>query len=203
MVGHTHEDVDALFSKVDGQFIVPTGDPKALKLPTIHPRLAEVSPFIDNLVNFLEETYNDETSEGFRRYSPVISYWKTVQRQLTRIETIQDKSLQTMFWPQRDHGTWFKLDYENRKAIGVENNNGVTLMDELDKELSEENAVQLQPYVGVPSERPKRAFVPLENISEGRFVVLRPDDAFEAEVPRAVWLGRCMGSVCGACLNSF
>ncbi|KAL3676573.1 hypothetical protein R1sor_026521 [Riccia sorocarpa] len=96
---------------------------------------------------------------------------------------------------ETDHGTGFKLDYENREATGVDNNDSVTWMDELDKELDEENAVQLQPYIGVPSERPKRAFVPLEDISEGRFVVLRPDDAFEAEVPRAVWLGRCMGSV--------
>ncbi|KAL3700174.1 hypothetical protein R1sor_018196 [Riccia sorocarpa] len=184
---------NSLWKMVDGKFTLPTGEPKALKLQTTHPRLAEVSPFIDNLVNFLQDTYNDETSEGFRKYSPVISYWKTVQ--LTRIETIEDEALQTMFWPQTDHGIGFKLDYENREATGVDNNDSVTLMDELDKELDEENAVQLQPYIGVPSQRPKRAFVPLEDISEGRFVVLRPDDAFEAEVPRAVWLGRCMGSV--------
>ncbi|KAL3676823.1 hypothetical protein R1sor_026771 [Riccia sorocarpa] len=178
---------NSLWKMVDGQFTLPTGEPKALKLPTTHPRLAEVSPFIDNLVNFLQDTYNDETSEGFRKYSPVISYWKTVQRHLTRIETIEDEALQIMFWSQTDHGTGFKLDYENWEATGVDNNDSVTLMDEMDKELDEENAVQLQPYIGVPSERPKRAFVPLEDISEGKFVVLRPDDAFEAEVPRAEW----------------
>ncbi|KAL3699357.1 hypothetical protein R1sor_017379 [Riccia sorocarpa] len=184
-----------LWKIVDGPFTLPTGEPKALKLPTTHPRLAEVSPFIDNLVNILQETYNDETSEGFRKYSPVISYWKTVQRHVTRIETTEDEALQTMFWPQTDHGIGFKLDYENREATRVDNNECVTLMDELDEELHEENAMQLQSYTGVPSERPKRAFVPLEDISEGRFVVLRPDDVFEAEVPRAVWLGRCMGSI--------
>ncbi|KAL3693550.1 hypothetical protein R1sor_007201 [Riccia sorocarpa] len=39
-----------LWTKVDGHILVPTGEPKALQLPTSHPRLGEVSPFIDNLV---------------------------------------------------------------------------------------------------------------------------------------------------------
>ncbi|KAL3699659.1 hypothetical protein R1sor_017681 [Riccia sorocarpa] len=68
-------------------------------------------------------------------------------------------------------------------------------LDELEKELQAENEMQLQPYVGLPSLRPKRAFVPLEDICEGKFIVLRPEDDFEAEVPRAVWLGRVMGEV--------
>ncbi|KAL3686170.1 hypothetical protein R1sor_004192 [Riccia sorocarpa] len=68
-------------------------------------------------------------------------------------------------------------------------------LDELERELQAENEMQLQPYVRPPSLRPKRAFVPLEDICEGKFVVLRPEDDFEAEVPRAVWLGRAMGAV--------
>ncbi|KAL3691333.1 hypothetical protein R1sor_004984 [Riccia sorocarpa] len=67
--------------------------------------------------------------------------------------------------------------------------------DDLERELNEENDVQLQHYVGDPSERPKQAFVPLEDISEGKFVILRPNDDFVAQVLRVIWLGRAMGSV--------
>ncbi|KAL3676114.1 hypothetical protein R1sor_026062 [Riccia sorocarpa] len=148
-VYRTQKDVDGpwtpegglcLWTKVDGHILVPTGEPKALQLPTSHPRLGEVSPFIDNLVKF----------------NPLV-----VSRETTVTAVIF----------------------------------GDLVVDDLERELNEENDVQLQHYVGDPSERPKRAFVPLEDISEGKFVILRPNDDFEAQIPRAIWLGRAMGSV--------
>ncbi|KAL3698009.1 hypothetical protein R1sor_012085 [Riccia sorocarpa] len=101
----------SLWKKVDGRYTVPDGEPMALKLPSSHPRLGEISPFISNLTDFLRTTYRDTTSEGR------------------------------------------------------------------------------------PRKRPKRAFIPLEDITKGKFVVLRPDDDFEKEVPRVVWLGRAIGAV--------
>ncbi|KAL3680411.1 hypothetical protein R1sor_023367 [Riccia sorocarpa] len=142
----------SLWKKRNGQFIFPDEEPRALPLPSTHPRLGEVSPFINNLITFLKDTYcKDETSEGYRKYRPVVSYW------------------------ERDEPA----------------------LDELERELQAENEMQLQPYVGPPSLRPKKTFVPLEDICEGKFVALRPEDDFEAEVPRAVWLGRVMGAIVG------
>ncbi|KAL3694502.1 hypothetical protein R1sor_008153 [Riccia sorocarpa] len=139
-----------LWTKVDGHILVPTGEPKALQLPTSHPRLGEMSPFIDNLVKF---------------------------------------------WPKTDHGTSFNPLVVSRETAVTAVISGDLVVDDLERELNEENDVQLQHYVGDPSERPKRAFVPLEDISEGKFVILRPNDDFEVQIPRAIWLGRAMGSV--------
>ncbi|KAL3687536.1 hypothetical protein R1sor_013845 [Riccia sorocarpa] len=86
-------------------------------------------------------------------------------------------------------------DAQYEEGLRVEHDESAPTLDELERELQGENEMQLQSYVGPPSHRPKRAFVPLEDICEGKFVVLRPEDDFEAEVPRAVWLGRAMGAV--------
>ncbi|KAL3694056.1 hypothetical protein R1sor_007707 [Riccia sorocarpa] len=184
----------SLWKKQNGQFIFPDGEPSALPLPSTHPRLGEVSPFINNLITFLKDTYcKDETSEGYRKYRPVVSYWERVKANLTRIQPLQDEKLQSGFWPQTNHGTRFLTDAQYEDGLRVEQDEPA--LDELERELQAENEMQLQPYVGPSSLRPKRAFVPLQDICEGKFVVLRPEDDFEAEVPRAVWLGRAMGAV--------
>ncbi|KAL3692543.1 hypothetical protein R1sor_006194 [Riccia sorocarpa] len=186
--GHSH------WKKRNGQFIFLEEEPRALPLPSTHPRLGEVSPFINNLITFLKDTYcKDETSEGYRKYSPVVSYWERVKANLTKIQPLQEEKLQSGFWPQTNHGTRFMTDAQYEDGLRVEQDEPG--LDELERELQAENEMQLQPYVGPPSLRPKRAFVPLEDICEGKFVVLRPEDDFEAEVPRAVWLGRVMGAV--------
>ncbi|KAL3691305.1 hypothetical protein R1sor_004956 [Riccia sorocarpa] len=184
-----------LWTKVDGHILVPTGEPKALQLPTSHPRLGEVSPFIDNLVKYLQETYNDPTSEGYRKYTPVEEYWKTLKQRLTNIDSLPSDTLQTRFWPKTDHGTGFNPLVVSRETAVTAVISGDLVVDDLERELNEENDVQLQHYVGDPADRPKRAFIPLEDISEGKFVILRPNDDFEAQIPRAIWLGRAMGSV--------
>ncbi|KAL3684204.1 hypothetical protein R1sor_002226 [Riccia sorocarpa] len=89
----------------------------------------------------------------------------------------------------------FRFSMANNVPIYKFQSKDEPALDELERELQAENEMQLQPYVGPPSLRPKRAFVPLEDICEGKFVVLRPEDDFEAEMPRAVWLGRAMGAV--------
>ncbi|KAL3676528.1 hypothetical protein R1sor_026476 [Riccia sorocarpa] len=159
LVYRTQKDVDGpwtpegslcLWTKVDGHILVPNGEPKALQLPTSHPRLGEVSPFIDNL---------------------------------------------TRFWPKTDHGTGFNPLVASWETAVTAVISGDLVVDDLERELNEENDVQLQHYVGDPTDRPKRAFVPLEDIFEGKFVILRPNDDFEAQIPRAIWLGRAMGSV--------
>ncbi|KAL3690813.1 hypothetical protein R1sor_004464 [Riccia sorocarpa] len=136
---------------------------------------------------------DEEPREGYRKYSPVVSYWERVKAYLTKIQPLQEEKLQSGFWPQTNHGTGFMTDAQYEDGLRVEQDEPT--LDELERELQAENEMQLQPYVGPPSLRPKRAFVPLEDVCEGKFVVLRPEDDFEAEVPRAVWLGRVMGTV--------
>ncbi|KAL3694493.1 hypothetical protein R1sor_008144 [Riccia sorocarpa] len=218
MVGHMHEDVDALFSKVsartinkdvltlpalmaetkvDGHILVPTGEPKALQLPTSHPRLGEVSPFIDNLVKYLRETYNDPTSEGYRKYTPVVEYWKTLKQRLTNIDSLPSDMLQTRFWPKTDHGTGFNPLVVSRETEVTAVISGDLVVDDLERELNEENDVQLQHYVGDPSERPKRAFVPLEDISEGKFVILRLNDDSRRRFHEPYGLAALWDRLCG------
>ncbi|KAL3679013.1 hypothetical protein R1sor_021969 [Riccia sorocarpa] len=91
--------------------------------------------------------------------------------------------------PEGGHSLWkkrngFMTDAQYEDGLRVEQDEPA--LDKLERELQAENEMQLQPYVGPPSLCPKRAFVPLEDIGEGKFVVLRPKDDFEAEVPRAV-----------------
>ncbi|KAL3691620.1 hypothetical protein R1sor_005271 [Riccia sorocarpa] len=185
----------SLWKKVDGRYTVPDGEPLALKLPSSHPRLGEISPFISNLTDFLRTTYRDTTSEGYRKYSPVISYWKKVQENITSIQALEDETLQNGFWPQTNQGTRYKLTGLPQHATQNGRDDTVVVLDELERELQDENNLMLEPYVGDPADRPKRAFIPLEDITEGKFVVLRPDDDFEKEVPRVVWLGRAIGTV--------
>ncbi|KAL3686336.1 hypothetical protein R1sor_008910 [Riccia sorocarpa] len=184
-----------LWKKVDCQFRFPMGEPKALKLPGSHPRISEVSPFIDNLNSHLQDTFRDPTSVCYRRYNPVISYWKKVKEQLESIQPLQDENLRMGFWPRTNHGTGFTLAQRQQEATRDGPEDGIIVVDELQQELHQENNLMLQPYVGDPANRPRRSFIPLEDITEGNFVILRPDDAFEAEIPRMIWLGRAMGAV--------
>ncbi|KAL3676790.1 hypothetical protein R1sor_026738 [Riccia sorocarpa] len=185
-----------LWKKVDGQFRFPMGEPRALKLPGSHPRISEVSLFIDNLTSHLQDTFRDPTSVGYRRYNPVISYWKKVKEQLESKQPLQDDNLRMGFWPQTNHGTWFMLYQRQQEATRDGPEDGIIVVDELQQELHQENNLMLQPYVGDPANRPRRSFIPLEDITEGKFVILRPDDAFEAEIPKMIWLGRAMGQSC-------
>ncbi|KAL3692045.1 hypothetical protein R1sor_005696 [Riccia sorocarpa] len=240
MVGHTHEDVDALFSKVSAQTI----NKDVLTLPalmaeiwdseTMHPvplLLEEVADYKSYVDCFLRPlvghsqplgfrfsmannvpiySYKSKVDgpwvldtrstlwkkvDGYRRYNPVISYWKKVKEQLESIQPLQDENLRMGFWPQTNHGTGFTLAQRQQEATRDEPEDGIIVVDELQQELHQENNLMLQPYVGDPANRPKRSFIPLEDITEGKFVILRPDDAFEAEIPRMIWLGRAMGAV--------
>ncbi|KAL3679124.1 hypothetical protein R1sor_022080 [Riccia sorocarpa] len=187
--GHT------LWKKKDGQFRFPMGEPRALKLPGIHPRLIEVSPFIDNLTSHLEGTFEDPTLVGFRRYNPVISYWKKVKKQLECIQPLQDENLRGGFWPRTNHGTGFTLAQQRQETSRDGPEDVIIVIDELQQELRAETNLMMQPYVEDHANRPRRAFIPLEDITEGKFVILCPDDAFEVEIPRMIWLGRAMGAV--------
>ncbi|KAL3679963.1 hypothetical protein R1sor_022919 [Riccia sorocarpa] len=171
MVGHTHEDVDALFSKVSAQTI----NKDVLILPAL---MAEIwdSEMMHPVPLLLEEVADYK------------SYVDSFLRPL-------DENLRMGFWPQKNHSTGFTLAQRQQEATRDGPEDGIIVVDELQQELHQENNLMLQPYVGDPANRPKRSFIPLEDITEGKFVILRPDDAFEAEIPRMIWLGRAMGAV--------
>ncbi|KAL3682179.1 hypothetical protein R1sor_000201 [Riccia sorocarpa] len=136
-----------------------------------------------------------DVTNAVGKYSPVISYWKKVQENITSIQALEDENLQNGFWPQTNQGTGYKPTGLPQDATQNGRDDTMVVLDELERELQDKNNLMLEPYVGDPSDRPKRAFIPLEDITEGKFVVLRPDDDFEKEVPRVVWLGRAIGAV--------
>ncbi|KAL3678640.1 hypothetical protein R1sor_021596 [Riccia sorocarpa] len=96
---------------------------------------------------------------------------------------------------ETNHGTGFTLTQRQQEITRDGPEDGIIVVDKLQQELHQENNLMLQPYVGDPANRPRRSFIPLEDITKGKFVILRPDDAFEAENPRMIWLGRAMGAV--------
>ncbi|KAL3693996.1 hypothetical protein R1sor_007647 [Riccia sorocarpa] len=136
-VGHT------LWKKEDGEFRFPMGEPRALKLPGIHPRLNEVSPFIDNLTSHLEGTFQDPTSIGFRRYNPVISYGKEVKKHLECIQPLQDENLRGGFWPRTNHGTWFTLAQQHQETSPDGPEDDIIVIDELQQELHDAFEVEI------------------------------------------------------------
>ncbi|KAL3692862.1 hypothetical protein R1sor_006513 [Riccia sorocarpa] len=182
MVGHTHEDVDALFSKVSAQ----TMHKDVLFLPALmveiwdseimHPvpiLLEEVADYKSYVHGFLKPMEGHSKPLGFRfsmvNNVPVYRYQRKVDGP----------------WiPEAGISLWKKNGRDDTLVV----------LDELERELQDENNLMLEPYVGDLSDRPKRAFIPLEDITDGTFVVLRPDDDFEKEVPRVVWLGRAIGA---------
>ncbi|KAL3686160.1 hypothetical protein R1sor_004182 [Riccia sorocarpa] len=111
------------------------------------------------------------------------------------IQALENETLQNGFWPQTNQGTGYKPTGLPQDATHNGRDDTVVVLDVLERELQDENNLMLEAYVGDPADRPKRAFIPLEDITEGKFVVLRLDDDFEKEVPRVVWLGRAIGAV--------
>ncbi|KAL3675579.1 hypothetical protein R1sor_025527 [Riccia sorocarpa] len=214
MVGHTHEDVDALFSKVSAQTI----NKDVLTLPalmaeiwdseTMHPvplLLEEVADYKSYVDNFLGPLVGHSQPLGFR-FSMANNV--PIYRCLFTVDG--------PWWPEEGHTLWKKEDGQFRFPMGEPRalklpgftlaqqhqetsrdgpEDDIIVIDELQQELRAENNLMMQPYVGDPANRPRRAFIPLEDITEGKFVILRPDDAFEAEIPRMIWLGRAMGAV--------
>ncbi|KAL3677574.1 hypothetical protein R1sor_027522 [Riccia sorocarpa] len=63
--GHT------LWKKEDGQFKFPMGEPRALKLPSIHSRLNEVSPFIGRAMGAVVQKLDDEHHRQF-----LVEWWR-------------------------------------------------------------------------------------------------------------------------------
>ncbi|KAL3675871.1 hypothetical protein R1sor_025819 [Riccia sorocarpa] len=202
MVGHTHEDVDALFSKVSAQTI----NKDVLTLPALmaeiwdsekmHPvplLLEEVADYKSYVDNFLGPLVGHSQPLGFR-----FSMANNVP--IYRPTYLQ---FDGPWWPEEGHTLWKKEDGQFRVHLSQQHQetspdgpeDDIIVIDELQQELRAENNLMLQPYVGDPANRPRRAFIPLEDITEGKFVILRPDDAFEAEIPRMIWLGRAMGAV--------
>ncbi|KAL3691261.1 hypothetical protein R1sor_004912 [Riccia sorocarpa] len=198
MVGHMHEDIDALFSKVSAQ----TSNKDVLTLPALmaeiwdsepmHPvplLLEEVADYKSYVDNFLDPLVGHSQPLGFRfsmaNNVPIYRCLFTVDEP---------------WWPKEGHTLWKKEDgftlaqqHQETSRDGPEDD--IIVIDELQQELHVENHLMMQPYVGDPTNRPRRAFIPLEDITEGKFVILRPDDAFEAEIPRMIWLGRAMEAV--------
>ncbi|KAL3675867.1 hypothetical protein R1sor_025815 [Riccia sorocarpa] len=173
MVGHTHEDIDALFSKVSARTInkdvltLPTLMAEIWESEAMHPvpmLLEEIADYKSYVGGFLDKLEGHSKPIGFR-------------------------------FSMANNVPIYKFQSKYEEGLRVEQDEPTPTLNELERELQVENEMQLQPYVGPPSHRPKKAFVPLEDICEGKFVVLHPEDDFETKVPRAVWLGRAMGAV--------
>ncbi|KAL3680234.1 hypothetical protein R1sor_023190 [Riccia sorocarpa] len=203
MVGHTYEDVDALFSKVSAQTI----NKDVLTLPalmaeiwdseTMHPvslLLEEVADYKSYVDSFLGPLVDHSQPLGFR-FSMANNV--PIYRCQFKVDGPWIPDTGSTLWKKVDDKPWHRVHTRPTATRGHPGWAGgwYHRCGRLQQELHQENNLMLQPYVGDPANRPRRSFIPLEDITEGKFVILRPDDAFEAEIPRMIWLGRAMGAV--------
>ncbi|KAL3695807.1 hypothetical protein R1sor_009883 [Riccia sorocarpa] len=162
MVGHTHEDVDALFSKVSAQTI----NKDVLTLPAL---MAEIwdSETMHPVPLLLEEVadYKSYVDSCLRplHFSPWVSsfQWQI----MCQFTGISQKSMDLGFltldrhygrkWTT-NHGTGFTLAQRQQEATRDGPEDGIIVVDELQQEFHQENNLMLQPYVGDPANRPKR-----------------------------------------------
>ncbi|KAL3676402.1 hypothetical protein R1sor_026350 [Riccia sorocarpa] len=152
--------------------------------------LEEVTNYKSYVRGFLKPLEGHSKPLGIR-----FSMVNNVQENITSIQALEEENLQNGFWPQTNQGTGYKPTGQPQDATQEGRDDTVVVLDELERELQDENNLMLEPYVGDPLDRPKRAFIPLEDIAEGKFVVLRPNDDFEKKIPGVIWLGRAMGTV--------
>jgi hypothetical protein len=172
------------------------GVPKPKPITSDFKRHQEVSKFIREYIKLISSSVIDENAPAWGEIQEIVAYWTNVlehlpEKQLDQAphheETLHD------FWPQTNHGTGFK-----RYGEHVEVTDAVILRQRnpLEEELIEERRAQDEIFVGERREKERNRFSPLEDIKEGRFIVIRPSDEWERENKiQTIWVGRAKGPV--------
>ena len=163
---------------------------KPMELPHKHSR--DISAFLDNYTSFKKDTAKDSSSHGYTVNAALIRYWERIQELITEGASVEEEStvLECNFWPRTNHGTGY-CNIETRDDV----RGGTDGEDRLDAELRENEAENNKIFVGPLGERSRERFVPLKDITAGKFVILRPDDDFEKMYPRRIWLVKALGAV--------
>lgn len=180
--------------------ILPFGDPPAKRMTdATYTKAAEVVPYLRRYCAYLARTCPDPSSEAYRQRSPLIAYWERIADILDgQIRPVYDENivepLSTRFWPRTNHGTGFKSDFGSSVEDGLpQNSDLIILQDEFDGEMEDREEL----FVGRRSEKEKQRWTPLQEIKVDNFILLRPEEAWEAEHGKGhhFWLVKALSVV--------
>lgn len=182
---------------------LPRGEPLAKPMENVHMHIKanEVILYIEKYVEYMKRSCRDETSQAYRERYPLIKYWEGVVDQLRgEVGHIRDaRPLSYRFWPRTNHGTGYQVNYTGPSSADVRvmdsyphNIEMTHLQDEDVQEMEGHDEM----FVGRLSEKERERWTPLQDIQNGKFVILRPDDEFESKIGKGLfWLVKALGPV--------
>jgi hypothetical protein len=180
----------------------PEGEPYAKPIDRVHKKVEEIVPFLRRYLDFLNISCTDPTSVAYRERFPLLKYWERIVETLSmelRMEGEGDRPfpLEYGFWPKTNHGTGYKVNGGTRETnLHEEEFTHNADMVELQNEYIEEMEDQAMSFVGARSEKEHARWTPLNDIKQGHFVFLRPEDDWEKiNGTGHFWLVRALGPV--------
>ncbi|KAL3697738.1 hypothetical protein R1sor_011814 [Riccia sorocarpa] len=209
IVGHTHEDVDAFFSKMNKmlsfqhisnvpqlmvavmeaeekkalpRFIMDVADYKAHALPYRKPAYIKHIKSIRDMTNPSSECYETDSS--------IIAYWENIKSLFEEPKgwaTNAGLPLKEGFWPRTNHGIGYKRP--GNHIIPTSTPKDDILAQEAEEELAERN----QLFVGNLAEMERERFVPIVDIVPGVMLLIRPSDDFV--VKDCFWVAKAISGV--------
>ncbi|CAM6082151.1 unnamed protein product [Calypogeia fissa] len=182
--------------------VFPTGDPLAKAIEELHKKSEEIIHFLKRYMEFLKTSCTDQTSAAYKEQFPLLKYWERVVDTLSMELTLEGEGvtqfpLKFGFWPKTNHGTSYKVTGGTTEVnLARDEVTQNAKMEELQNEYIEEMEDQALPFVGARSEREHARWTPLNDIKEGHFVFLRPEDDWEKTNGAGYfWLVRALGPV--------
>ena len=149
----------------------------------VHKKSDEVVKFLKGYIKFLLNSCKDETSDAYKERFPLVQYWQNVVDILSKDlrmvgEGQQDMPLKHGFWPRTNHGTGVNANRDASSPVMMPSNETIENVDmvELQNEYVEELANQARPFVGSRLEREPGRWIPLQDIQEGHFLFLNPEE---------------------------
>ncbi|KAL3689909.1 hypothetical protein R1sor_016218 [Riccia sorocarpa] len=206
VVGHTHEDVDAFFSKVNaaqaGRSIeslphfLEVKETYGGKWVPEHGRTLWKREDPESPTNFnvqLPPDQNPKLNEMIAPYAKKVEVSGFIRNYIKHKEELQagwrsneESELQEAFWPITDYGTGHQVPSQtstNPNSIGNTR-----------REVEEELQARDEIFVGEAAARSLATFVPIIDITAGLMFLLRPSDDFECQ--DCLWVAKATGPVC-------
>ncbi|KAL3685427.1 hypothetical protein R1sor_003449 [Riccia sorocarpa] len=216
VVGHTHEDVDAFFSKVNAaqagkdieslpHFLAVVYHAQSSKA---YPRvIQEVADYKEHVKDYMEKITGQSAPVAIRFYMrdniPVYQvqenyggewvppYGRTVWK---RCKPESETNFQVVLPPRQDpESFWPSTNHGTGYTLGGPSTENLALVlhhGEAQEELQARDEI----FVGAASARKFANFVPMIDIVNGLMLLIRPSDDFECQ--DCLWVGKATGAVC-------
>ena len=186
--------------KVDenNNIMLPNGIPFAKPMNSDFKKIGEITTYIEEYLKFLLKTSTDPGSSSYIADQDLYAYWNKILLILKNKILISQSDTILLsesgdFWPKTNHGTGYVSSIG--LMVHAENINSTNLLRDLQQELEEEMIERDVIFVGAYKDKERFHFVPLEDIMEGKFVVVRPTDEFEKLLPKVIWMCKALGSI--------